>query len=113
MAKCWKLLTHANFCCKLIQIVAIFAIRLLKKSELHWEPFAVSIDKKNAKQCKLRKIVTQFFYKNDSLKHEAYFCSKFKKKLKTLPASAAKQTKTKQKKFKLIKETKIRPDSKR
>ena len=23
----------------------MFAIRLLKKSELHWEPFAVSIDK--------------------------------------------------------------------
>ena len=45
MAKCWKLLTHANFCWKLIQIVAMFAIRVLKKIELHWEPFAVSIDK--------------------------------------------------------------------
>ena len=46
--------------------------------------------------------------------HEAHFCSKFKNKLKTLPASAAKQTKNKpKKKFKLIKETKIRADSKR
>ena len=45
------------------------------------------------------------FYKNDFLKHEAHLCSKFKNKLKTLPASAAKQTK--KKKFKQIKETKF------
>ena len=30
-----------------MKIVAMFAIELLKKSELHWEPFAVSTDKKN------------------------------------------------------------------
>ena len=54
-------------------------------------------------------LVTHSFYKNDFLKHEAHFCSKFKNKSKTLPASAAKQTK-KNKKFKLIKETKIRAD---
>ena len=39
------------------------------------------------------------YYKNDFLKHEAHFCSKFQNKLKTMPASAAEQTKNKQKKI--------------
>ena len=38
-------------------------------------------------------------YENDFLKHEAHFCSKFKNKLKTMPASAANKPKTNKKKF--------------
>ena len=70
----------------------MFAIKLL-----HGEPFAVSINKRNVEYCQLTKIAIHFFYKNDFLQHEAHFCSKFKTKLKTMPASTAKQAKNKKK----------------
>ena len=60
----------------------------------------------------MAKIAIHSFYKNDFLKHEAHFCSKFKKKLKTMPALAANKRKTNKKKVKLINETKIWADSK-
>ena len=57
--------------------------------ELHQEPFAVSTDKEML-STPVDKNSNSLFYKNDFLIHEAHVYSKFKNKLKTMPASAAK-----------------------
>ena len=68
----------------------MFTIRLLKQSELHCEPLAVLTDKEVLSSASHKKIAILSYYKNDFLKHKAHFCSKFKNKLKTMPALAAK-----------------------